>query len=395
MAGADGSGQPPARTAHFDVVLRGYNQRQVNERVTRLEFDLRNSSRARDAAAAQVSELQKLLNAARSELDKVKGQLTNLANSPITGANVTERVRVMMSLAEEEIGDIRQAAIDHANASRAEADRYATDTKATHARMLTELEDRRKQLEAAHQQRTAELQQQYDERRSALETETQELHAKLQGEHESLLAETRADKERVTSEFDRKTAELEERRTALEQKYSTYHDELDKEYDELKAVLKSEQQQVLAEARAEGERILDEVATRKKDALASLDEELVTKRTETEKMISDLESEALIKVDTLTTQATTQAEKTISDADEYATKTRSEADEHATRRLGVASAREAELRKVHAELTTQFTAAQEAVAAAVKSLVPLPEPGADAKTEQFPIPRADKDGKKA
>src|SRR5699024_1987450 len=95
MAGADGAGQPTARTPHFDVVLRGYNQRQVNERVTRLEFDLKNSNRSRDAAAAQVAELSKLLNSMRADLDKTKAQLHNLANSPVSASNVTERVRVM------------------------------------------------------------------------------------------------------------------------------------------------------------------------------------------------------------------------------------------------------------------------------------------------------------
>lgn len=110
MAGADGAGQPTARTPHFDVVLRGYNQRQVNERVTRLEFDLKNSNRSRDAAAAQVAELTKLLNSMRADLDKSKIQLQNLANSPVSASNVTERVRVMMSLAEEEIADIRKDA---------------------------------------------------------------------------------------------------------------------------------------------------------------------------------------------------------------------------------------------------------------------------------------------
>ena len=92
MAGAEGTGQPAART-HFDVVLRGYNQRQVNERVTRLEFDLKNSNRAREAASAQVAELSKLLGSTRAELDKVKSQLGKLATSPASASNVTERVR--------------------------------------------------------------------------------------------------------------------------------------------------------------------------------------------------------------------------------------------------------------------------------------------------------------
>jgi V/A-type H+-transporting ATPase subunit G/H len=117
MAGADGTEQAP-RSPHFDVVLRGYNQRQVNERVTRLEFDLRNAAKARDSAVAQAAELTKLLAATRHELDQARGQLHRIANGPLNASNVTERVRVMMKLAEEEIAEIRTSAEQQAAATR-------------------------------------------------------------------------------------------------------------------------------------------------------------------------------------------------------------------------------------------------------------------------------------
>src|SRR5688500_6665463 len=186
MAGADGAGQPPARTPHFDVVLRGYNQRQVNERVTRLEFDLKNSNRSRDAAAAQVGELTKLLNSMRADLDKTKIQLQNRASSPTSAANVTERVRVMMSLAEEEIADIRKDALDKAAATRGEAEKWAAGQREAHQRLLAETEARRKQLEMAYQQRNAELDQKFAGRKSELEAEFEALRAKLTAEHEAL-----------------------------------------------------------------------------------------------------------------------------------------------------------------------------------------------------------------
>ncbi|PRY42731.1 hypothetical protein [Umezawaea tangerina] len=373
MAAPDGNGQTAARTAHFDVVLRGYNQRQVNERVTRLEFDLKNANRSRDAAAAQVAELSKVVAGTRAELDKVKTQLSSLANSPISASNVTERVRIMMGLAEEEIADIRKAAVDHANATRAEADRFAAEQKALHQRKHGETEDRRRQLEAQHQQHRIDLDQKFEQRKAELEaehkelrtklnTEQQELKAKLSAEHNALMAETRAETERVTTEYDAKAADLEKNRVALEQKYKKYHDDLDKEYDELRTKLKKEHEQLVVTAKVAAEKIVTDAEARKVAAEKSLAESLAAKKAESEKLLAELESEALAKVEALTTSAAARAEKTVKDADE-----------HAGRRVTEANDRVTALRTMHQTLTEQFAAAQAAVLQAVSVLGPLPE----------------------
>ena len=384
MAGPDGNGQTAARTAHFDVVLRGYNQRQVNERVTRLEFDLKNASRSRDAAAAQVAELSKVVAGARAELDKVKAQLSNLAAAPISASNVTERVRIMMGLAEEEIADIRKAAVDHANATRAEADRFAAEQKALHQRKNAETDDRRRQLEQQHQQHRIELDKKFDQRKAELEAEQQELRTKLTTEHNALLAETRAEAERVTTEFDAKAAELEKTRVALEQKYKKYHDDLDKEYDDLRTKLQKEHERHVVEAKQAAEKIAADSEAKRAAAEKGLAESLAAKKAESEKLLAELESEALAKVEKLTADATSKAEKTVRDADQHATKTVREADEraaktvrdadeHAGKRVSEANERVTALRTMHQSLTEQFAAAQAAVLQAVSVLGPLPD----------------------
>ncbi len=371
MAGPDGNGQTAARTAHFDVVLRGYNQRQVNERVTRLEFDLKNASRSRDAAAAQVAELSKVVAGTRAELDKVKAQLSNLASSPISASNVTERVRIMMGLAEEEIADIRKAAVDHANATRAEADRFAGEQKALHQRKNAETDDRRRQLEAQHQQHRIELDKQFEARKAELEAGVEELRSKMTAEHTGLVAESRAETERVIAEYDTKAAELEKSRAALEQKYKKYHDDLDKEYDDLRAKLTKEHQQHLVEAKVAAEKIVADAEAKRVAAEKKLNETLAVKKAESEKLLAELESEALAKVESLTTEASAKAEKTVR-----------EADEHAGRRVTEANERVSTLRTMHQTLTEQFAAAQAAVLQAVSVLGPLPEdPGAPASAK--------------
>lgn len=191
MAGADMAGHG-AREPHFDIVVRGYNTRQVNERVTRLEFDLRN-------ALAKAGELTR-----------------KLASAPVSGADVSERVGMMMSLAQEEIGDLRRAAAEQADAVRAEADRYAADQRATAERVAAEQQEYRRHLEAQHQQ----------------------LVARLTSEHQSL------------------SADLAERGRNLQEKYTKHHDALDQEYETLRATLAKEHTQLMAQARAEADRLV-------------------------------------------------------------------------------------------------------------------------------------------
>ncbi|MFD1051448.1 hypothetical protein ACFQ1S_40840, partial [Kibdelosporangium lantanae] len=96
MAVADESQKP--RSGHFDIELRGYNKRQVNERVTRLAYDLKNASKSRDEATTQVAELTKALTHAQEQLTDTKSRLERMATNPSSATAMTERVREMMRL---------------------------------------------------------------------------------------------------------------------------------------------------------------------------------------------------------------------------------------------------------------------------------------------------------
>jgi chromosome segregation ATPase len=193
------------RPPRFDIVVHGYNQRQVNERVTRLEFDLRNAVKARDAALAQVSELTELLATVRTERDQ-------LADSQLDDSRLSERVRAMMQLAQEEIAELRHTAEEQAKSTIEEADREAATRVAAHRRRAAELE----------------------------------------GEHHSLVAELRAEAERTKADLYEKSAtELQERRARLERQYAEAHETLNAEHEDLRAALTREHENLMAEARAE------------------------------------------------------------------------------------------------------------------------------------------------
>jgi chromosome segregation ATPase len=175
MAGADELG-PGVRGPHFDIVIRGYNTRQVNERVTRLEFDLRNCVRDRDELRTAATGLQARLTAAEAELVTMREHVRKLANAPVTGAEVNERVQLIMHLVQEEITDRRRA-----------ADQEAADQRAAHERATAELQQRRVQLE-----------RKYSEHNDALDHDYDQLKANLTREHEQLMARARAEASKLT-----------------------------------------------------------------------------------------------------------------------------------------------------------------------------------------------------
>ena len=128
------------KVPHFDTVLRGYNPRQVNERVTRLTYDLRHASKGRDEAVSKVGELTKSLGSLQQQLLETTTRLNRISANPNSTEGMTERVRLMMELANEEIADFKRQADDYAQGVRAEADthaagvRTAADDYANHAR---------------------------------------------------------------------------------------------------------------------------------------------------------------------------------------------------------------------------------------------------------------------
>src|SRR5438067_8600478 len=112
MPAGDSDATP--KLPHFDTVLRGYNQRQVNERVTRLTYDLKNATKSRQEAQTQIAELSKTLGSVQQQLLENKARLRRLTAAPASTEGMTERVRLMMQLAEEEIAEFKRQADEYA-----------------------------------------------------------------------------------------------------------------------------------------------------------------------------------------------------------------------------------------------------------------------------------------
>ncbi|MEU7788305.1 hypothetical protein [Amycolatopsis sp. NPDC049159] len=138
--------QSAPKTTQFAVGVRGYNQRQVDERLAELTKEMRETSRSRDEAVATSSDLTKALSYAQKELAETKAALARMSSSPSGAGAMAERVRMMMQLAEEEIADLRAAAEADAASTRDQADKYAHETRRTADKLAKDAEEDRARM---------------------------------------------------------------------------------------------------------------------------------------------------------------------------------------------------------------------------------------------------------
>ncbi|MEV6831501.1 hypothetical protein [Amycolatopsis sp. NPDC051102] len=215
--------KPPSapKTAQFAVGVRGYNQRQVDERLAELNKDLRETSRSRDEAVATSSDLTKALAYAQKELAETKAALARMSSSPSGAGAMAERVRMMMQLAEEEIADLKSAAEADAASTREQADKYAHETRRTadklakdaeedRARLLSEAKSEIEKLNAAAGAKRVEQAAAAERARKEADAKAEAAAAALREEADRKAAEELARrKKEFETEFARKKEETE------------------------------------------------------------------------------------------------------------------------------------------------------------------------------------------
>ena len=85
----------------FDVAKRGYSRAQVDERLERLDADLKMLTADRDAAMAGGGDLARQLEIARGEIADLRGQVDRLAQPPTSVEGLSERLQRMLRLAQD------------------------------------------------------------------------------------------------------------------------------------------------------------------------------------------------------------------------------------------------------------------------------------------------------
>jgi cell division septum initiation protein DivIVA len=129
---------------HFDVVRRGYDREQVDERMRFLSAELATAEQALTAARDRAATLE-------DELASTRGQLGR--RSPETGFG--NRVEKILRLAEDEAAEIRQRATDEAaeivERARAEAEQLVADATERAQQRSRDGEQELQRLTALHE----------------------------------------------------------------------------------------------------------------------------------------------------------------------------------------------------------------------------------------------------
>src|SRR6185312_11519329 len=94
----------------FTVGRRGYDPQQVDAHLRRLDAEIRILVADRDAAVDQAAQLGRELDEARLRADRLRTQVRTMAARPSDVQGMSERMRTMLRLAEDEVADMLRRA---------------------------------------------------------------------------------------------------------------------------------------------------------------------------------------------------------------------------------------------------------------------------------------------
>jgi cell division septum initiation protein DivIVA len=195
---------------HFDIAMRGYDRRQVEEYVSRAEGEIAEIQAARDAALATSADRAAQLASNAAHIESLKRQVAKTATDPVSPANVSDRIRDMLQLATDEATQTRRAAEE-------EADRVLSAAKADAERVRGEAAAAQQRLTAGATQRSAEADQKLANARTQAVTELENAKAEIATLVEAAQSErTRLDREAAAARQAADDAAAERRRVADE-----------------------------------------------------------------------------------------------------------------------------------------------------------------------------------
>jgi cell division septum initiation protein DivIVA len=121
----------PSPDGGFAVVRRGYDQGQVDTHLRRLDAEIQILVTDRDAAIDQSAQLGQELDDARLRTERLRVQIRNLVSPPQSIQGMSERMRSMLRLAEDEAGEMLKRAGLEATQTQLDAEAQAAEVIAT------------------------------------------------------------------------------------------------------------------------------------------------------------------------------------------------------------------------------------------------------------------------
>lgn len=218
----------------FDVVLRGYDRRQVDEYLDRLEADLAAAHTERATLGARSQALDKQLAEQDREVQAARRQLVETAQP--TYAGLGARVHQLLSIAEQEAADIRAKAEAAAVQIRGQAEKDISHLRERADSILAEAKARAEAAERDHttalDARRQRAEREDTERLTAAQRQASELTDKAQQRLAEADKRAEALSSSARSDADRLVREAEEHRAKL---FATAKDDAEKNRAELMA----------------------------------------------------------------------------------------------------------------------------------------------------------------
>jgi cell division septum initiation protein DivIVA len=304
----------------FDAVMRGYDRRQVDEHIERLDAEFVAAATDRDAALARSADLAAQLANSYAETESLRRKVRSESATVITAGNVSDRIRTMLELAEEESVRLREEAAHYAEQIRRTTDedvaRIRSESRAEAERLTGLAQIRVSDVEAAYQARINEGDAYLAEQRALAVSEARATRAQLEAE----IAQ-------ATAERDALNAEHHAERERLDAEHAAERERLDTEHAMERERLNSEHAAAREELDAAGE-------THRRTATEDFEIALRSRRRSEEQADAARRAESLERAATIVSDAQAQSAAMIAAAQEEVRRLREQRDsttEHLTR----------------------------------------------------------------
>jgi chromosome segregation ATPase len=209
----------------FDIVRRGYDRAQVDQRLSELRSDLEGAREDHKENARQFAEQFSALSAENRALgaeveivaadrDELRARVAELSVIPTTVDGLSARLQELLQIAQDDATELRTRA--NANATklltlaRAEADEIRERAQRENEEMQSQLEGYRREGERLQQESAAQqvqLHNELTERRTRVEADLAEDVEKLRSQHDAELkayeAEKRAESDQIVDAAER------------------------------------------------------------------------------------------------------------------------------------------------------------------------------------------------
>ncbi|MBB5156574.1 cellulose-binding protein [Saccharopolyspora phatthalungensis] len=203
----------------FDTVWYGYRRSQVKFYIQQTENEIRLLTEDRDSALSQVDELAAQLNRARAEVEALKQQLDDQARKPIEAAGLSDRLRRLVRLAQDEANEVLVAAQAAAEHEWARSEQAAAELRDRYEKLVAEADEWRRQSERQRNEMLARTREEVqamareaEQSRRRLDVEAEERRTQVEHDFEVSMAARREEAMRIQTERERKSREEAQRR---------------------------------------------------------------------------------------------------------------------------------------------------------------------------------------